>query len=656
MGFKLKTDFIDKGSQGKAIRKLSKNIARDKKFQVLLGVTGSGKTYSMARVIEEADMPVLVITHNKTLSAQLYSEFKAFFPDNAVEYFVSYYDYYQPEAYIPQNDTYIDKDSSINDRIDRLRLKAATSLLSRGDVIIVASVSCIYGIGSPTQWQESLITLKRGQSYPRRQLISDLVLLQYERNDIEFQNKKFRVRGGTIDIFPAYNREEAVRVTLMGGKIASIGTINPLTGKKIKNFKKYIIYPATHFIVQRETVKRAIPAIRDELSGRLKELKSAEKYLEAQRLEMRTEYDIEMLKETGYCKGIENYSRHLSGRRPGQPPFCLIDYFPNKFLTIIDESHMTIPQVKGMYAGDRARKRTLIEHGFRLPSALDNRPLKINEFEEITNYTVTVSATPADYEINKAGDAVIEQIIRPTGLPDPEVEVRPVAGQVDDLHREVITRAEAGERVLVTTLTKKMAEDLAEYFTKKDLNVRYLHSEIDTLERINILRDLRKGEFDCLIGVNLLREGLDLPEVSLVAVLDADKEGFLRSETSLVQVSGRAARNVEGKVIMYADNITGSMERAIGEMDRRRKIQIEYNKKHNITPISIVKAISDEEEFKEEKKKESVSYIKEAGWDYIDEKSNYNIINKLEEEMKEAADRLDFELAAAIRDRINEIK
>ncbi|MDA3792500.1 MAG: excinuclease ABC subunit UvrB [Elusimicrobia bacterium] len=662
MGFELKTDFIDRGSQSEAIGRLSSNIANNKKFQVLLGVTGSGKTYSVARLIESAGMPVLVITHNKTLTAQLYSEFKSFFPENSVEYFVSYYDYYQPEAYIPQSDTYIDKDSSINDRIDRLRLKAAASLLSRKDVIIVASVSCIYGIGSPAQWRQSLIELKAGEIYPRQKFISDLILLQYERNDIEFTNKKFRVRGGTIDVFPAYNLDEALRVTFvgdkMGDRIASVGTINPVTGKKIKDFKKYTLYPATHFIARRETVEKAIPAIKKELSQRLKVLKDGDKYLEAQRLQMRTEYDIEMLKETGYCKGIENYSRHMSGRRPGRAPSCLIDYFPDKFLTIIDESHMTIPQIKGMYAGDRARKKTLIEHGFRLPSALDNRPLKLNEFENIVDYTVAVSATPADFEINKAGGALggnlIEQVIRPTGLPDPEVEVRPVGNQVDDLHGEVIKRADAGERVLVTTLTKKMAEDLSAYFSEKGLRVRYLHSEIDTLQRINILRDLRKGEFDCLIGVNLLREGLDLPEVSLVAVLDADKEGFLRSETSLVQVSGRAARNVEGKVIMYADKITGSMERALGEMERRRKIQKAYNKKHNITPKSIVKSISDEEEFREEKKKESVKYIKELGWDYVDEKSKSNIIDKLTEEMKEAADMLDFELAAVIRDRISQ--
>ncbi|MEA3506158.1 MAG: excinuclease ABC subunit UvrB [Elusimicrobiota bacterium] len=658
MGFKLKTDFTDRGSQAKAIQKLAGNIENNKKYQVLLGITGSGKTYSVARLIEKAQMPVLVLSHNKTLTAQLYSEFKSFFPDNAVEYFVSYYDYYQPEAYVPQSDTYIDKDSSINDRIDRLRLKAAASLLSRDDVIIVASVSCIYGIGSPAQWQESLITLERGGNYSRRELISDLILLQYERNDIEFKNKHFRVRGPTIDIFPAYSRDEAVRVTLTGDRIASIGTINPVTGKKIKDFKRYTVYPATHFVARRETVNRAIPAIKKELAERLKELKSENKFLQAQRLRMRTEYDIEMMKETGYCKGIENYSRHLSGRSPGRPPFCLIDYFPNKFLTIIDESHMTIPQVKGMYAGDRARKKTLIEHGFRLPSALDNRPLKLKEFEKIINYTVAVSATPSDYEINRAAGAVIEQVIRPTGLPDPEVEVRPVRNQVDDLRKEVIKRAAAGQRVLVTVLTKKMAEDLSGYFSKEGLSVRYLHSEIDTLDRINILRDLRKGEFDCLVGVNLLREGLDLPEVSLVAVLDADREGFLRSETSLVQVSGRAARNVEGKVIMYADKITGSMERALSEMERRRRIQTEYNEKYNITPESIVKSISDEEEFREEAKKDSVKQLKEIGWEweYVDEKSKSNIIDKLTEEMKEAADSLDFELAAVIRDKIDAIK
>ncbi|MGM0441920.1 MAG: excinuclease ABC subunit UvrB [Elusimicrobiota bacterium] len=659
--FNLKSDFTDQGDQPEAIKKLTDNINNQKKNQVLLGVTGSGKTYTMARVIEETQMPVLIISHNKTLTAQLYSEIKSFFPDNAVEYFVSYYDYYQPEAYVPQTDTYIEKDASINDRIDRLRLKATTSLLSRKDVVIVASVSCIYGIGSPKEWKKMLVSLEIGKNYSRNSLLSDLVSLQYKRNDIEFTNGNFRVRGPVIDIFPAYYEEKAVRLELKNEKIKKISTINPVTGKKLEEFKNYVIYPATHFVAPRETIDRAVESIRKELKERVKELKNKQKHLEAQRLQMRCKYDIEMLKETGYCKGIENYSRHLSGRKPKEPPACLINYFPDKFLTILDESHVTVPQIKAMYKGDRARKKTLIKHGFRLPSAIDNRPLNFREFNDTINYSLYVSATPGDYEKEKAtgSGGIVEQIIRPTGLVDPEVDIRPVENQVRDLIREVTERAADNERVLATTLTKRMAEDLAGYLDKENLRVRYLHSEIDTIERINILKELRKGNFDCLVGVNLLREGLDLPEVTLVAVLDADKEGFLRSETSLIQVCGRAARNVKGEVILYADKITGSIKRAVDEMDRRRKIQKEYNKKNNITPRTIVKAIRDEHEFRYKSKKEASQYIKKAGWDINSseaEKKPEKLIKEMEKDMKEAADMLDFELAAVIRDKINEIK
>lgn len=655
MGFNLKSSFIDRGDQPAAIRELSRNFKQGIKHQVLLGVTGSGKTYTMARVIQEIQVPTIVITHNKTLTAQLYSEFKTFFPDNAVEYFVSYYDYYQPEAYMPQTDTYIEKDASINERIDRLRLKATSSLLSRKDVIIVASVSCIYGLGSPGEWAELLVVLKKGEEYGRSELACDLVSIQYHRNDLEFVRGSFRVRGGVVDIFPAYTQDEAVRVKLEDGKISEIHTIHPLTGKRLKDYGRYVIYPARHFVTKSDTLGTAIESIKSELDSRLKELNRQKKFLEAQRLEMRTEYDLEMLQETGYCHGIENYSRHISGRKPGEPPFCLLNYFPDNLLIIIDESHVTLPQLRGMHAGDRSRKTVLVEHGFRLPSALDNRPLQFMEFEKIIDKIMYVSATPADYELNKSKNRTVEQIIRPTGLVDPEVEIRPADNQVQDLIGEIEIRAANKQRVLVTTLTKKMAEDLTEFLSSKKLSVRYLHSEIDTLQRISILKDLRKGEFDCLVGVNLLREGIDLPEVTLVAILDADKEGFLRSRTSLIQVCGRASRNVEGRVIMYAENITGSMARALKEMDRRREKQIEHNKKHNITPRSIEKSIREEKEFEYETKTRAVSYVRETGWEYVDARADNNIIRKMEQDMKEAADMLDFELAAAIRDKIKEM-
>ncbi len=658
--FKLKSEFTDQGDQPEAIKKITKNIHNQKKDQVLLGVTGSGKTYTMARVVEETQLPTLIISHNKTLTAQLYSEIKSFFPENSVEYFVSYYDYYQPEAYVPQTDTYIEKDAAINDRIDRLRLKATSSLLSRKDVVIVASVSCIYGIGSPREWKNMIVYLHPGKKYPRKKLIQDFVAIQYTRNNLEFCAGNFRVRGPIIDIFPAYYNKKAVRIKIAEQKIKTISTINPVTGKKIREHKNFVLYPATHFVAPSKTIDRAIRSIRKELNKKVKNFKDEQKYLEAQRLKMRCEYDIEMLKETGYCKGIENYSRHLSNRISGEPPACLLSYFPDKFLTILDESHVTLPQIKGMYKGDRVRKANLVKHGFRLPSALDNRPLNFREFIDTVNYSLYVSATPGDYECeqSKNSGGIVEQIIRPTGLVDPEVNIRPVVNQVNDLIKEVEKRASKKERVLATTLTKRMAEDLTEYLKKKNLRIRYLHSEIDTIERINILKDLRKGTFDCLVGVNLLREGLDLPEVTLVAVLDADKEGFLRSETSLIQVCGRAARNVNGKVILYADKITGSIKRAVEEMDRRRVIQKEYNIKNNVTPRTIVKAIRDEEEFRHQTKKEASRYVKKIGWDPPDkmDKSPGELIQEMEKDMKEAADMLDFELAAVIRDKINELK
>ncbi|MBU1487890.1 excinuclease ABC subunit UvrB [bacterium] len=643
--FKLVTPFKPQGDQPEAIRKLKNGLAQHYPYQTLLGVTGSGKTYTCAHVVASYNKPTLVISHNKTLAAQLYSEFKEFFPDNAVEYFVSFYDYYQPEAYLPQTDTYIQKDCSINEEIDRLRLLATSSLVSRNDTLVVASVSCIYSLGSPEDYRELLLELKVGQNIDREEILKGLINIHYERNDIDFRRGKFRVCGDTVEIFPSYE-EQGVKVELFGDEIEKISYINPVTRAATKTTEHIFIYPAKHFVTTYDRIKIALAAIEQELKERLKELESGGRLLEAQRLAERTKYDIEMLREMGYCQGIENYSRHLSGRAPGERPQTLIDYFPRDWLLIIDESHVTIPQFKGMYKGDRSRKECLIEHGFRLPSALDNRPLKFSEFEALMPATIFVSATPGPYEI-RASCQIVEQIIRPTGLIDPEIVVKPTAGQIDDLISEIRQRTKRKERTLVTTLTKRMAEDLADYLTKEGLRVRYLHFEIDTLERIDILRDLRLGEFDCLIGINLLREGLDLPEVSLVAILDADKEGFLRSEMSLIQVAGRCARNLGGLVIMYAEKMTGSMKRAISETNRRRKIQLDYNRKHNITPETVKKEVA--------KPIIGPKFVYEPKIKYKT-RDLAAVILDLEEEMKRAADNLEYEKAAAIRDEIFSLK
>jgi excinuclease ABC subunit B len=616
-----------------------------------LGVTGSGKTFTLANVIEKINKPTLVISHNKTLAAQLYSEFKEFFPENAVEYFVSYYDYYQPEAYIPATDTYIEKDASINDRLDRLRLSATSSLLSRRDSLVVASVSCIYNLGSPEEYRDLLVCIEKKQTISRDELLSRLIGIQYERNDYEFIRGRVRVRGDTVEVFPAY-RETTLRIEFFGDEIQNISEVEPLSAKIIAPLEKVAIYPAKHFMVSASRTEAALKSIAWELKDRLEFLQKQGKLLEAQRLESRTRYDMEMLREIGYCHGIENYSRHLSGRAPGERPYCLLDYFPKDFLVIIDESHVAIPQLRGMYEGDRQRKETLIEFGFRLPSCLDNRPLKFNEFMELINQVVFVSATPSEYEIEKTQGVCVEQIIRPTGLVDPEIIVKSSEGQVEDLIRQVKERAEKNQRVLVTTLTKQTAEDLTAYLEDRGLKVKYLHSDIETIERSKILRDLRKKKFDCLVGINLLREGLDLPEVSLVAILDADKEGFLRSATSLIQVAGRAARNIDGTVIMYADSVTGSMQKAINESCRRRRLQLEFNRKNKITPRSIQKAI-----------KEGIEDLREAEELVIDlsgqEQDEYELnkyVSELEYEMELAARNLQFEKAAVIRDKIKEFK
>ncbi len=649
--FKLVSEYKPSGGQPEAIEKLTKGLMENRRFQTLLGVTGSGKTFTMANVIANINRPTLVISHNKTLAAQLYSEFKGFFPENAAEYFVSYYDYYQPEAYVPQTDTYIEKDASINDEIDRLRLSATSSLMSRNDVIIVASVSCIYGLGSPSDYQEMLVFFNKGDEVTRDDALRRLVDIQYERNDIDFHRGKFRVRGDVVEIFPAYE-ETALRVELFGDVVDRICQIDPITGNILQELDRVAIYPAKHFVTTQSKIDKAIVSIEEELEIQLKKLRGENKLLEAQRLESRTKYDMEMLREIGYCNGIENYSRHLSGRAPGSRPHCLLDYFPEKFLTIIDESHVTVPQVRGMYNGDRARKEVLVEYGFRLPSCLDNRPLRFDEFENLVQDVIFASATPNECEIRKSGGIVIEQIIRPTGLVDPEIVVKSTKGQIDDLISEVRKRAERKERVLVTTLTKRMAEDLATYLEEMGIRVKYLHSEIDALMRVRILRDLRLREFDCLVGINLLREGLDLPEVSLVAVLDADKEGFLRSQTSLIQVSGRAARNINGQVIMYADTITNSMKKAIDETNRRRNIQLEYNKEYHITPRSIEKAVKEWIETIEEARELVVSVTRETPEEY-----EFNtVIAELERDMELAARNLQFEEAAVLRDRIKRVK
>ena len=645
--FKLASSFKPEGDQPQAIKALSEGLLNGKRYQTLLGVTGSGKTFTMANVIEKAGKPVLVISHNKTLAAQLYSEFKEFFPENAVEYFVSYYDYYQPEAYIPQTDTYIEKDSSINDRLDRLRLRATSSLMSRDDVIIVASVSCIYNLGSPSDYAEMLVSLEAGQKIGRDEVLRRLLSIQYERNDIEFIRGKIRVRGDTVEIFPAY-AERAVRVEFFGDEIEKIVELDPVSQKVISTLDRTAIYPAKHFLTSQPRIEEAIKVIKEELAGRLEFLRSKGKLLEAQRLESRTKYDMEMLQEIGYCHGVENYARHLSGRPAGSRPWCLMDYFQKDFLTIIDESHVTIPQIRGMYEGDRSRKKTLVEFGFRLPSCLDNRPLRFDEFETLMKEAIFASATPSEYEILKSGAKVVEQLIRPTGLIDPEITIKPTDGQVDDIIEQVRERAKKKERVLVTTLTKRMAEDLSAYLEELDLRVKYIHSDIDAIERVKILKELRLGDFDCLVGVNLLREGLDLPEVSLVAILDADKEGFLRSETSLIQLSGRAARHINGRVIMYADNITGSLKRAVSETNRRRSLQLEYNKRNNITPKSIQKAIREGIEMIESAEEVEMEAVGVAAGGYEIEK----VIEDLEYEMDLAARNLQFEKAAGIRDQI----
>ncbi len=656
MDFKLVSSFKPKGDQPKAIDTLVKNIEKGVKDQVLLGVTGSGKTFTMANVIARCQRPTLIIAPNKTLAAQLYNEFKQLFPYNAVEYFVSYYDYYQPEAYIPQTDTYIEKDSSINDQIDKLRHSATYSLLTRRDVIIVSSVSCIYGLGSPDYYKKMVIPIGKGMSIPIDDLLDRLVEIYYQRNDYDFQRGTFRVRGDVVEIIPAYKHEEAIRIEFFGDEIDGIFEINPLTGEILREIENTVIYPASHYVSDRDNLERAIRDIKKELEERVAWFKRHNKLLEAQRLEQRTNMDIEMMLELGYCNGIENYSRHLDGRPPGTPPACLLDYFPRDFLLFVDESHVTIPQIQGMYNGDISRKKTLVEYGFRLPSALDNRPLSFEEFLSKLNQTIYVSATPGEWEVKKSKGIVVEQIIRPTGLVDPEVEVRPVKGQIDDLISECKKRQEKDQRVLVTTLTKRFAEDLTEFLQLRGIPARYMHSDIDALERVAIVQSLRKGEFTVLVGINLLREGLDIPEVSLVAILDADKEGFLRSTTSLIQTFGRAARNKEGKVIMYADRITKSMQKAIEETNRRRKIQIEYNKKHNIIPQTITKGWHNPlYAFKEEF--DSKVKVSDKKADYIkDPKKLADYIKKLEKEMWKAAKNMDFEKAARLRDEINYLK
>ena len=646
--FKINSEYKPRGDQPQAIEALSNGINEDKKHQILRGVTGSGKTFTMANIIEKVQKPTLILAHNKTLAYQLFTEFKEFFPDNAVEYFVSYYDYYQPEAYVAATDTYIAKDSSINDEIDKMRHSATMALFERKDVIIVASVSCIYGLGDPIDYKELVVSLRPGQEIAPEEVMRKLIDVQYVRNDIDFDRGTFRKRGDILDVFPAGFDQKAIRFEFFGDEIEEISEFDSLTGKVTAKLSHAYIYPASHYATTSEKTERAIVTIEEELEERLDELNKENKLLEAQRLEQRTRYDIEMLKEIGFCSGIENYSRHLSQREPGSRPYTLIDYFPKDFVLMVDESHVSIPQVGGMYEGDRARKQNLVDYGFRLPSALDNRPLKFDEFESLVNQAIYVSATPGPYEMEKTGGDMVEQIIRPTGLLDPLVEVRPTENQIDDLIDEINTTIEKGDRVLVTTLTKKMAEDLTTYLTETGIKVKYLHSDIKTIERSEIIRELRLGEFDVLVGINLLREGLDIPEVSLIAILDADKEGFLRSETSLIQTIGRAARNSKGHVIMYGDTITKSMQKAIDETARRRKIQMDFNEKHDITPTTIRKNIAEMIQVTKTAKEEE---IEEFNREDIDE-----ILINLESQMYKAAEELDFERAANIRDQIKSMK
>ena len=647
--FKIHSEYKPTGDQPQAIEYLSKGIQEGKKFQTLLGVTGSGKTFTMANIIEKVQKPTLVLAHNKTLAGQLYSEFKEFFPENRVEYFVSYYDYYQPEAYIAASDTYIEKDASINDEIDKLRHSATASLFESKDVIIIASVSCIYGLGDPIDYEHMIVSLRPGMEKPRNEIIKKLVNMQYSRNEMDFKRGTFRAKGDILEIYPSNQEESAIRVEFWGDEIEKISEINPLTGKSIATREHVMIFPNSHYVTSKDKLEHALESIEKEMEERVEYFKANNKLIEAQRIEERTNFDMEMLKETGFCQGIENYSRHISGREAGSAPYTLFDYFPDDFLLLIDESHATIPQVRAMYNGDRARKDSLVNFGFRLPSAYDNRPLKFEEFEERINQCIFVSATPADYEKEHSKDNVVEQIIRPTGLLDPRIEVKPVENQIDDLITQINERVEKQERILVTTLTKKMAEDLTAYLRNIGIRVRYMHSEIKALERMEIIRDLRIGEFDVLVGINLLREGLDIPEVSLVAILDADKEGFLRSERSLIQTIGRAARNTEGKVIMYADELTESMEKAISETNRRRQIQENYNKKHGITPKTIQKSVRD---------LIKASIVEDISAEYKIDKNETpeQIIERLTDEMLKAAAAMEFEKAAELRDKIKDLE
>lgn len=661
--FKLHSDYLPRGDQPEAIAALTEGLRQNKRYQVLLGVTGSGKTFTIANVIAQFDRPVLVLSHNKTLAAQLYGEFKQLFPENAVEYFISYYDYYQPEAYIPGKDIYIEKDADINEQIDKLRLRATMSLMERRDVIIVASVSCIYGLGVPEDYREALIHLKKGMQMERDELLEKLISAHYSRNDIAFERGTFRVRGDIVDIFPAY-QEHFIRVEFFGDEIVRIEKFHPVTYQSLEEVPEYSVYPAIHFLTNPDRLKSAIASIESELDERVAYFLSQQKYLEAERLQTRTKFDLEMLAELGYCSGIENYSRHLTGAKPGEPPKCLLDYFPDDFIMVIDESHVTIPQIQGMYAGDYTRKKNLVEYGFRLPSAFDNRPLRFDEFQKYMHNVIFVSATPADYELSLTNGEVVEQVIRPTGLLDPEIEIKPIKNQVDDLINQIRERVAKNQKVLVMTLTKRMSEDLSQYLQKAGIKSKYLHSEIDSIERAQIIRSLRLGEFDVIVGVNLLREGLDLPEVSLVAILDADKTGFLRSARSLIQISGRAARNVDGKVVLYADEITDAIKKTLEETNRRRAKQLAYNQEHGITPQSISKTLQQIMESTAiaegydamEKKAKANHFRKEDFYDYLELDNKEKLLQILKKEMKQAAAKLDFERAAELRDTIAELE